>query len=277
VAVILFLSSLVQATDNERPIFTRFDVSREKEDHKVSVSAVLKNQGPADLADVWVSVTYYDGDRELKASKPTRVVRLPSRESIPLTLDARQVEKFSRYEVLVETEERKLVYAGTISDAAPKLKRVDPVPVRTPESRPTAEIRGLKWFERDPLEQKQDGPSDVPFIRIAVRQKRQDIHPSGKVQIMIFDGTKPVRYLNIGLTDACYLKDAGDLNTRTALPETVAYDPLSGELWIGLIRVDHAKTRLRVDINLILDETGTWEWKGLEKTFVTEPRASERR
>jgi hypothetical protein len=94
---------------------------------------------------------------------------------------------------------------------------------------------------------------------------------------MVFDGTKPLRYLNIDLADACYRKDAGELNSRTALPETVAYDPLTGELWVGLVRVNHDKTTLRADVTLMQADGGTWEWKGLEKTFVSEPRASERK
>ena len=112
---ILFVAGFFhQAVVDERPVFTRFEVSREKDEHKISVSAVLKNPGPADLKDVWVSVAYFDGDRELRSSKPTRVARLPAREATPVTLEARQVEKFSRYEVLVQTDDRSLVYAGTL-------------------------------------------------------------------------------------------------------------------------------------------------------------------
>jgi hypothetical protein len=277
VGVILVLSWFVQAAGQERPVFTRFDVSREKEEHKVSVSAVLRNPGSADLSDVWISVSYFDGDRELKSSKSTRLARLPAHESTSLTLEARQVEKFSRYEVLLEMDDRKLVYVGTPAEETPKFKRAEAVPVRPPESRPTVEIRGLKWFDRDPLERKQEGPGDVPFLRLAVRLKNQAIHPAGKIQVMLFDGAKPLRFLNIGIEDACYQRDAGELSTRTALPEIVAYDPISGELWIGLLRLDHAKSTLRADVTLTLEDAGTWEWKGLEKSFAAEPRASDRK
>jgi len=38
-----------------------------------------------------------------------------------------------------------------------------------------------------------------------------------------------------------------------------------------LARVDPAVTSLRADVTLILEAYGTWEWKGLEKSFTSEP------
>jgi len=267
----ILFSVFLQSAPGDRPVFTGFDIAREKNEHKVIVVAALKNPARSDLADLWVSVVYFDGDRELRTSNSARIPRLTTKEPASVTLEARQVEKFSRYEVMVESGGEKLVYAGTPSEETPRLKRVESAPVRAPDARTTVEARGLKWFNRDPLDPKQEGPGDVPFLRLAIRGKGQTVHPSGKIQVMLFDGKKPLRFLNIGIADACYRKDAGELNATTAVPETVAYDPINGEVWIGLARVDPAVTSLRADVTLILEAYGTWEWKGLEKSFTSDP------
>jgi hypothetical protein len=261
----------------ERPVFTRFQISREKEEHKVSVTATLRNPGSSDLTELWVSVTYFDGDRELRQSRPSRLAKLPARGTAPLTLEARQVEKFSRYEVMILSDDRNLVYSGSVADGTPKLQRVDPPRPRALPAGPTVELRGLQWFDRDPLETHQEGPGDIPFLKFALRRKGQVHHPTGKLKIMVFDGKKPLRYLNIDLEDTCYARDAGDLTRKTALPETTAYEPISGEIWVGLIRMDHAKCALRMDITVILDGQGTWSLNGMEKGIVCEPREPDKK
>ena len=267
----LILAVCLQSSD-EHPHFTEFQLSREKEGHKVSASAKLKNPGPVDLADLWVCITYFDGERELRTSKPQRVARLAPRETADVVLEARQVEKFSRYEVGIETDSRKFTYAGT-ADELPKFQRIDRTPERPAPPGPTVELRGLKWFDRDPLEARTVG--DTPFLRFVVLQKGQVQHPTGKIQITVFDGRKPLKYLNISLEDGCYQRDAAELNGRTALPETTAYDPITGEIWVGLSRVDHSKVALRLDVTLSLEGKGTWEWKEMEKVFTCAPRGPE--
>jgi len=272
----LFLAVCLQASD-DHPHFIEFQLSREKEGHKVSASAKLKNPGPMDLSDLWVCITYFDGERELRASKPQRLAKLAPRESASVVLEARQVEKFSRYEVGIETDTRKFMYAGAAADELPKFQRVDRTPDRPAAAGPTVELRGLSWFDRDPLETRPVAPGDTPFLRFVVRQKGQVQHPTGKIQVTVFDGRKPLRYLNIALEDGCYQRDAAELNGRSALPETTAYDPITGEIWVGLIRVDHAKVALRLDVTLAFEGKGTWEWKEMEKVFTCAPRGPEGR
>jgi hypothetical protein len=272
----LLLATFLQPAD-DHPHFTEFQLSREKEGHKVSVRAKLKNPGPVDLADLWVCITYFDGERELRASKPQRLAKLAPRETAAVVLEARQVEKFNRYEVGIETDTRKFMYAGTAGDELPKFQRIDRTPEQPAPAGPTVELCGLKWFDRDPLETRLVGSGDTPFLRFVVRQKGLVQHPTGKIQVMVSDGKKPLKYMNISLEDGCYQRDAAELNGRTALPETTAYDPITGEIWVGLIRVDHSKVALRLDVTLTFEGKGTWEWKEMEKVFTCAPRGPEAR
>lgn len=274
VAILLLVGAL-QAVEQDNPVVTTFEMSREKVEQKVCVSMVVKNPAARDLTDVWVSIAYFDGERELRQSKPTRIARVAMRESAPVALTARQVEKFSRYEVSLESEGRRWLYAGAPSDELPKFKKVEKLPARTLETRPTAEVRGLKWFNWDPLDNRRDELKDIPFLRLAIRHKGETLHATGKIQIMLFDGSKPLKYLNIPIDDGSYGRDADELNTKTALPEAVAFEVTAGEVWIGLQRMDHAKCALRVDVTLILDDLGTWKWTGLEKTIAAEPRPAD--
>lgn len=274
---LVFWFVLTQDPSAGHPEFTQFDISRSKDEHRVSIAAVLKNPGATEIGESWITVVYFDGDRELRASTPVRLSGLPAQGTTSISLTARQVETFSRYEVVVESPDRKCTYVGTASGSPPRFKAEQAVPARKTERRPTVEVRGLKWFSRDPLEVKQESPADIPFLRIAVCQRGQSIHPTGKAAVMIFDGKKPLRFLNLVLGEECYVRDAGELNSRTALPESIAFDPVSGELWIGLIRVDRSKVQIRLDLTLSLEETGTWEWKDLEKSFAAEPRIADRK
>src|SRR6185436_16153881 len=212
----LVIAVCLQAGD-DHPHFIEFQLSREKEGHKVSASAKLKNPGSLDLADLWVCITYFDGERELRTSKPQRVAKLAPRETAAVVLEAGQVEKFSRYEVGIETDTRKFMYTGT-ADEPPKFQRIDRTPERPAPPGPTVELRGLKWFDRDPLEMRAVGPGDTPFLRFVVRQKGQVQHPTGKIQIMVFDGKKPLKFMNVSLEDVCYQRDAADLNGEPRSP-----------------------------------------------------------
>jgi hypothetical protein len=271
----------------DRPVFTRFEFVRERSEHRVLAGVTIRNPGGVDLTDLWISVVYFDGDRQLRESKGCRVPRLPARESIPLTLEAKQVENFSRYEVVLEEDSQRLVYGGKLSDPTPAFQKAESLK-RAPEkstsgggleggsSRINVEVRGLKWFDRDPLDATEGQAGDVPFLRLAVRRGAKSTFPTGKLRILLFKGDQSFRYVNLDLEDASWSRDAGELTSRSAVPELIAYDALSGELWIGLARVDHSKVTLRADVTLLLEEAGAWEWKGLEKDFTSAPKVADR-
>lgn len=223
-------------------------------------------------------MVYFEGDRQVRESKPCRIARLPARDSVPLTLEARQVESFNRYEIQVEHSGQRVLYAGRISDATPSFKSTESLkkPAAKDAPRVTAEVCGVKWVDRDPLDAKEGEPGDIPFLRLKLRRNGKETYPSGKAQLLLYQGDKPSRYLNLELDDKAWAQDAGEIHSRSARPQMMAYDALTGELWIGLLRMDHAKNALRVTVTLTLEDGGTWEWKELDKAFTSPGRGPDR-
>ena len=88
----------------------------------------------------------------------------------------------------------------------------------------------------------------------------------------LFDGAKSAGSPSRAITDQTWSTDVDDLGGMKTPVEATAYDPTTGELWVGLLRGDKAKTQLRADVTLTIDGIGTWTWKGLEKAFEAAPK-----
>lgn len=99
------------------PRFTQFDFARERIGHKVVVDVTLVNPGALDLADARITVSYFDGDRELRKSKPVLVAKIPAGQSASFKIEVVNVPNFERYILYLEIGSRKLIYVG--NQAAP--------------------------------------------------------------------------------------------------------------------------------------------------------------
>lgn len=274
VLILLGCAQSAKAESEECPVFTRCDLSRAKTGQQVSLEMTLTNPGKTPLSDLRALAIYFDGDRELRQSSPSRIPALAAGQTASLTLDAERVEKFSRFEIRLDQDTRRCVYEGTPTSSVPKLTRTAVLPSRKGPG-VTVELKGVKWFDRDPLEAPKEGPGDFPFLRAAFLRKGESIHPDGRLEIMTFLGDKPLKYLRILLGDASWARDIGALNPRSLAPGTLAYDPVSGELWIGLAPARHEKCNLKIDVTLTLDDGGRWEWKSLENPFRADPKLQE--
>jgi len=274
VLVLCASTQSAKAEEGECPVLTRCDLSRVKTGQQVSLALTLTNPGKAPLSELLAGVTYFDGDRELRESSPVRIPVLGAGQAASMTLDAERVEKFSRYEIRLDQDTRRCVYEGTPADALPKLTRTAALPSRNGPG-VTVELKGVKWFDRDPLETPGQGGGDFPFLRVAFRRKGESIHPDGRLEIMTFLGEKPLKYLSVRIDDASWARDVGALSSRSLEPGALAYDPLSEELWIGLAPARHEKCTLKIDVTLTVDDGGRWAWKALEKPFRADPRLGE--
>ena len=90
------------AAQEPPPEVTAFQLVRERVGHLVLASVTIRNRGQLDLTDLRVMLVYYDGDRELRRSTPSLIARLTPGTSAALKIEAKQVEKFSRYLLVVE-------------------------------------------------------------------------------------------------------------------------------------------------------------------------------
>ena len=119
----LLLALLAQ---EETPVFTKFEFTRERVGHRVVAEATLVNTLDRELSNVKVVSVYYDGDRELRRSKLWEIPRVLSGASSSFKLEAEQVPNFSRYEVYVEYGGKTRIYLGTDPLKPPALKKSAP-------------------------------------------------------------------------------------------------------------------------------------------------------
>lgn len=119
IAVLLICPALTAGAQEAIPRFSQFDFARQRIEHKVIVDATLQNPGASDLSDVRVTVSYFDGDRELRKSKPAQVPTIPAGKAASFKIEAVQVPHFNRYVLYLETGGRKLIYVGNESFPMP--------------------------------------------------------------------------------------------------------------------------------------------------------------
>ncbi|HXX94776.1 MAG TPA: hypothetical protein VEN81_14175 [Planctomycetota bacterium] len=123
IEVLLLGALLLQ--DSKPPEFVRFEVARERIGHRVVVDAELRNPSTAELAGVKLTAIYYEGDREVRRSKPLTLPKIAAGQTAAFKVEADQVPNFSRCEIYLESGASTRLYH--VSDAAtlPSLKAPD--------------------------------------------------------------------------------------------------------------------------------------------------------
>jgi hypothetical protein len=120
------LSGICWGQDVKAPEFTKFEFARERIGHKVVVDGTMANRTGAELVDVKLTAIYYDGDRELRRSKPAKVAKIAQGGTAPFTLEADNVPNFSRYELYAEYGTITRIYVGDEKAPMPSLKKAAP-------------------------------------------------------------------------------------------------------------------------------------------------------
>jgi hypothetical protein len=142
--------------------------------------------------------------------------------------------------------------------------------------RATVALRGIAWIR--PASARGSRPkADVAFLKLAVRgPEGRSLHPAGTLSFAAQVGgaglLKGVREIR----EEAWGRDADELQGPATSAESVAYDPLTGELYVGLIPVEPPGAPVRFDVRLKLDGLGEWEWKGLQTPFQSEARGPDR-
>jgi hypothetical protein len=121
--LLFLLSGICFGQEVRAPEFTKFDFTRERIGHKVIVDGTIINRVGGDLSDVKLTVIYYDGNRELRRSKPARISRLPQGGKADFTLEADQVPNITKYELYVEYGTTTHLYSGDEKAPMPSLKK----------------------------------------------------------------------------------------------------------------------------------------------------------
>lgn len=159
--------------------------------------------------------------------------------------------------------------------ASRKGSEVDPTIAQ--KARMTVEVRGIKWMEGSQFLAMKGG-GDLVYLRLAIRDRAsKPVHPVGRLSLTVYDGTKSLGAFTRVIKDETWAVDTDDLAGLKVPVEALAYDPVQGELWVGLTRGDRAKLAVRADVVLTLEGGGAWEWKGLEKAFESPAKAPDRK
>ncbi len=119
IQAVLLLAAL---QDSKPPEFVKFDVARERVGHRVITDAGLKNPGAAEIANLRLTAIYYDGDRELRRSKPVAIPKIAPGATAAFQIEAEQLPNFSRYEIYLETAGATRLYQGTDVVSLPSLR-----------------------------------------------------------------------------------------------------------------------------------------------------------
>jgi hypothetical protein len=144
-----------------------------------------------------------------------------------------------------------------------------------PSASPTVELRGLRWVKGAAAGKK--GGADIAFLRLAVRDRAgKPSYPVGELSATVNEAGKAHPVARRAVVDESWGTDVDELGAGKARPESVAYDALTGELWVGLVRPDKPTAPLKLGVTLTLAGWGTWEWSGLDEPFQTVARPPDR-
>jgi hypothetical protein len=97
-------------------------------------------------------------------------------------------------------------------------------------------------------------------------------YPTGLLSATVTEGERAHPPVQRGIPDEAWSTDVEELTPLKAKAESVAYDSLTGELWVGLLRPDKVGAPLRLALTLALVGAGTWEWSGLAEPFQAAAR-----
>jgi hypothetical protein len=124
IKALVLLGALV-TQDSKPPEFVKFDVARERIGHRVVVDAELRNPSSAELSGLKLTAIYYEGDREVRRSKPVTLAKIAAGGTAVFKIEADQVPNFSRCEIYLETGASTRLYHATDAVTLPSLKAPD--------------------------------------------------------------------------------------------------------------------------------------------------------
>jgi hypothetical protein len=113
---------LLLVQDSKPPEFVKFDVARERIGHRVVVDVELKNPAASDLAGLKITTIYYEGDREVRRSKPLTIPKIAGGATASFKLEADQVPNFSRCEIYLEAGAITRLYHASDAVTLPSLR-----------------------------------------------------------------------------------------------------------------------------------------------------------
>jgi hypothetical protein len=121
--LLFLLSGVWFGQEVKAPEFTKYEFTRERIGHKVIVDGTMFNRVGGELSDVKLTTIYYDGNKELRRSKPFRLAKVPAGGRIDFKLEADQVPNITKYELYVEYGTTTHLYSGDEKSPMPTLKK----------------------------------------------------------------------------------------------------------------------------------------------------------
>jgi hypothetical protein len=141
----------------------------------------------------------------------------------------------------------------------------------------TVEVCGLTWIDGYTMVNKKFS-GWTSFLRIAIKDADgKPMQPTGKFTAQLSDANNK----SLGAVQRFVKKDSFGLDALKIEPKNadagiVAYDKKTGELWIGIVKIDSTLEALAIDAKLELDKIGTWEWKGLADKYAAKAKPADK-
>lgn len=128
-------------------------------------------------------------------------------------------------------------------------------------------IRGLMVVEGSYLKNgKYSG--DVYLIRfVFIDDEGKPMKPTPTINATIYNKDQAYGRAQRIVTREQWNADATKINSLNVTADTIACDKKSGELWVSIVKTDTAAFDLKVDMTIVINDLGTWSWKGLSGKF----------
>lgn len=203
------------AAQEAAPEFTRFEIARERIEHKAIVEAVLSNVAGPDLADVQVVIIYFDVDREVRRSAPVAVGSLPNGKSVIVKIETTQVANFNRFDVRIDAGPKRYFYESTDTGKFP-------VPKKAPPAKLALALA--------PAPPPASFPADVT-LSVTVRNSGEG-DARDPVAVVTFQKDGEARTLRIRLADA--VERGAEDTFQLTIPRCAAFDSVEVEpAWLS--------------------------------------------
>jgi hypothetical protein len=119
---------------------------------------------------------------------------------------------------------------------------------------------------------------DVYLLRmIFIDDEGKPMKPTPTINMTVYNKDQAWGKAQRIVTREQWNADATKINSGNVADNTIACDKKSGELWVAFVRTDGPAFEPRTDMTVVIQDLGTWSWKGLSGKFEVAAKTADSR
>jgi hypothetical protein len=244
-------------------------------------NGVLLNRSPLELNSVSLEISLYaDNGVKFRSLQRIFLSKLAPRRGAPIELKEAPLGTIAlgswraKLGYRIEDKEYSFDFEG------PRLKTGKYY--EDPEGGTRLGLAGLRTIagstQKQPGSKATTYTGDVLFLRLRIEGMDDKDRPQGTLEVTLTAEGKKRGPLKRTIDSASWKMDARQLPTNDADPRMIAWDAVSRELLVGLVRLDDERRATKMTLEAKFTwKKQTWIWSALEPPFAEAPRPSDKK